>query len=225
MFKAGTLLLTVCLFAGATFAQDDPKAGPDSDAVIKNLQETLAKSQAALEASRAAEAKAREEAEVQRDRAEKLLYAAELERAQALEASKVAELQQLQAIRQAEAVKAEAIVRKVADADGEILKASEPDAKERKGKRGGKRKANIAALEKQVELLTRQMQDVQAKLNALQDQISGLPSANSSSKHSGNVFDAKGPLKKSNGNNDLKQPVKDPKPSKKTGLAPGKASN
>ena len=87
MFKAEIMLLTVCLFAGPTFAQDNPKAERDSDAVIKELRETLAKSQAALEASRAAEAKAREEAEGQRDRAQKLLYAAELERAQALEAS------------------------------------------------------------------------------------------------------------------------------------------
>lgn len=233
MFKAETLLLTACLFAAPLCAQEDTKA---TEATVVQLKEALQKAEAALKAGRDAEAKARAEAIRERDRAEAALEAAEKERDRAIQAEKearqqqeLAEQSQLEALRQAAqakaAAEAEAIARKSAEA-AEKGKASEPDARERKGKRGGKRKENIAALERQVEVLTRQMQDVQAELKALRDHITGEP---------GNKFPDKGeslPSRKSESfeaplkTKSFKEaPTKEPKSPKEAGRVPGKASN
>ncbi len=58
MFKAGTLMLTACLFTAPAMAQKDPKPTEKSEAVIRQLQETLAKTEAALKAGQQAEVRA-----------------------------------------------------------------------------------------------------------------------------------------------------------------------
>lgn len=211
MFKVGALLLTACLFNLPVVAQEDSKA---VDATIVQLKESLAKAEAALVASRAAETKARQEAESQRLIAEKTLKALEVERQEALQAraeaeklKAVAEQQQLEAKKAAEAVKAaieaDAAEQKAANAAEEKAR-----AKEFTGDYKTSSQANIAALEKQVEVLTRQMQDVQAKLEVLQESVTGLPGGKFSSKLSGNPFGGKGPSEKLK-TDSLKQPAKD----------------
>src|SRR5687768_8656145 len=113
MFKAGTLLLTACLFAAPAFAQEDPKSTKKADAEITQFKASLQEAEAVLQLKLAAEAVAREEAEKQRERAEAALKAVEQERAKALEAREVAEKlravaeqQRLEALKQAETARA-----------------------------------------------------------------------------------------------------------------------
>ena len=91
MFKAGTIMLTACLFTAPALAQEDSKSAAKSDAVIQQLQESLAKAEAALKAGQMAEIRAKEEAVALRQRAEEAVKAATLEHAKAVQAQAEAE--------------------------------------------------------------------------------------------------------------------------------------
>lgn len=178
MFKAGTLLLTACLVSASAFAQEDPKPTKQSDAVVTQLKEDLAKAQTALKARLEEEAVARAEAEKQRERAEAALKAAEAERAKALKAQEeaeklraVAEQQRVEALKQAELARAAEIAAKEAAIAALEQEKKRAAAKQPQPERGAKRKAKVAALEQQVETLTEKMEQMQAELNALKAQL------------------------------------------------------
>jgi hypothetical protein len=225
MLKAGTMILTACLLAAPLLAQDKGEADK-SDAVITELKERVAKAEAALKAGLVAEEKARLEAELQRQIAEKALKAAEAERENAIQAreealklKELAERERLEALKAAEqeakarkiaedARAAEEAAKKAATEALEKERAAKATPKQPKAERGKKRRAHVLALEKQVDVLTQQMQAVQAELKALRELVKAPPTEKLPLKQPGAGFEAKGPTEKLK-NDFQKLPVKE----------------
>lgn len=164
MLKAGTLLLTACLWTPPVLGQD-AQSVDISKVIIADLKEKLAKTEQALDASQVAEAKARNEAVRERKRAEATLEAAAQERAKGIDAQNkaLADRQPRHVPTQDEMI--QELLRRNADLEA---KANGPSTNERKGRKN--RKAN-PALAEQVEKLTKEMEQRKNDLQFLDTRV------------------------------------------------------